>query len=175
VEKRCQEPLFSWIAGRKRLLTPFPGTFPCCIRVVGPLGRRVNRTGRMNCLPAAARLPGRCPSLGERLGLRPACGSVSRADCVGLASPACPEVRAPKGRRFAQRRAPPWLRKTPAAPPFFHHPVFRPNGPTVIPRSQTPLPAPDTVPCLTLADRRSWSPCGRADYRGCRRRHACAE
>ncbi len=49
------------------------------IGTVGPLGRRVNDNGRVNYLSAATRLPGRCPSLGERLGLRPACCSASGA------------------------------------------------------------------------------------------------
>jgi hypothetical protein len=42
---------------------------------VGPLGRKGIENGRMDHLGAAPRLPGRRPSLEERLGLRPACGS----------------------------------------------------------------------------------------------------
>ena len=82
----------------------------------------------------------RCRSLGERLGLRLAGGSASSLDCVALAPRACLEMRAPKGRRFAQRRAPPRLPKTPAAAALFHDPVFRPNGPTVLPRSRRAQP-----------------------------------
>ncbi len=44
-------------------------------RTVGPLGRRVIENGRMDYLSATTQLPGRCPSLRERLGLRPACCS----------------------------------------------------------------------------------------------------
>jgi hypothetical protein len=69
--------------------------------------------------------------------IRPACSPGSRRDCAGLTSLALLDVRwpkcvAPKGRRFAQRRATPWLRKTSTAAPSCHHSVFRPNGPTVL-------------------------------------------
>jgi hypothetical protein len=62
---------------------------------------------------------------------RPACFPAFGMDLISLASLVCPEVCAPKGRRFAQRRATPWLRKTSTAPPFFHRSVVRPNGPTI--------------------------------------------
>ena len=62
---------------------------PAVRRIVGPLGRRVIENGGMDYLSATTRLPGRCPSLGERLGLRPACLSaqerhrfIRRACCL---------------------------------------------------------------------------------------------
>jgi hypothetical protein len=39
--------------------------------MVGPLGRKVVENGRLDYLGAATRLPGRCPSLEERLGFGP--------------------------------------------------------------------------------------------------------
>ena len=54
----------------------------CGMGIVGPLGRRVNENGGMDYRP---RSPGRCPSLGERLGLRPACcpACVPLGECLG--------------------------------------------------------------------------------------------
>jgi hypothetical protein len=83
----------------------------------------------MDYLGAATRLPGRRPSLDERLGLRPACGpAASRMGLVGLASLACLDVCVPKGRRFFQRRATPWMQKPFTAPPFFPLRSFGPTG-----------------------------------------------
>jgi hypothetical protein len=77
--------------------------------------------------------------------LRPAQFSACDVDLPRLASPVDSKSRAPKGRRFAHRRATPWLPKTPMTPPSSHPSVIRPNGPTVLLlRRGTPILVPAT-------------------------------
>jgi hypothetical protein len=70
------------------------------------LGRRVIENGSLDYLPAATRLPGRCPL--------PFAGRTPGPSARMFFGPRTPssEARAPKGRRFAQQRAPPWLQET---------------------------------------------------------------
>jgi hypothetical protein len=119
--------------------------------LLGPLGRKRIENGRMDCLWTATRLPGRRPSLEERLGLRPAGGSA-----CGPGLPRTPSVpstrmlsggsrmdfsashlwRASKcsprrgGGSSSEGRRPGCKRRSP--PHHFFTSVLRPNGPTVL-------------------------------------------
>jgi hypothetical protein len=124
----------------------------CGIGMVGPLGRKGMEKGRMDYLGAATRLPGRRPSLDERLGLRPACGSacvpgLSRAPSVpsarlwsgGLTHGSCrprisgvPRRVRPEGASVLPAKGDALDAEAVHRPTVFSPPFLRPNGPTVL-------------------------------------------